>query len=183
VSYDQPVDYGFHALCQKCQVCVNRCPGRALSAEKVWWRGVEKNKLAYKRCRPVMIRYEGCAVCMKVCPINRYGAKAVMEHYLETGEVLGKGTPNLEGYTLHPEQSGRYAVGYFGPGELPVYDAEFFNIPKGTRENAALDDLLQVVATEEKGQGQAATDDALLKFRDRIRKIVHGEQVSDSTMF
>jgi hypothetical protein len=154
-----------------------------LSAEKVGWQGVEKNKLAYKCCRPVMIRYEGCAVCMKVCLINRYGAKAVMEHYLETGEFLGKGTSNLEGYTLHPEQSGQYAVGYFGPGELPVFNAEFFNIPQGTRENAALDDLLKVVATARAAQEHPETDEALLKFRDRIQKIVHGEQVSDSTMF
>ncbi len=130
-----------------------------------------------------MIRYEGCAVCMKVCPINRYGAKAVMEHYLETGEVLGKGTHNLEGYTLHPEQSAQYAVGYFGPGDLPVFDAKFFDIPKGTRENAALDDLLKVVETEDATPQPPESDDALLKFRDRLRDIVHGEAVSDSTMF
>ena len=35
VTYDQPVDYGIHAFCQQCQVCVNRCPGRALMPEKV----------------------------------------------------------------------------------------------------------------------------------------------------
>ena len=183
VTYDRPVDYGFHALCQTCQVCVNRCPGRALSPEKVWWRGVEKNKLTYKRCRPVMIRYEGCAVCMKVCPINRYGAKAVMEHYLETGTVLGKGTHNLEGYTLHPESSGQYAVGYFGPGELPVFDAKFFDIPKGTRENAALDDLLHVIESEGPAPKEDQSEEALGQFRDRLREIVHGEAVSDSTMF
>ncbi len=53
VTYDQPVDYGIHAFCTICQVCVNRCPGRALMREKVWWRGVEKFKLIAKRCRPV----------------------------------------------------------------------------------------------------------------------------------
>ncbi|MCH7713833.1 MAG: hypothetical protein IIC99_09435, partial [Chloroflexi bacterium] len=45
VTYDQPVDYGIHAFCQVCQVCVNRCPGRALLRDKIWWRGIEKNKL------------------------------------------------------------------------------------------------------------------------------------------
>ena len=128
VTYDEPVDYGIHRFCQECQVCVNRCPGRALVKEKVWWRGAEKNKLIYDRCRPVMARYEGCAVCMKVCPVQRYGMKPVMEHYIETGEVLGKGTENLEGYTLRDK-------GHFGPGELPQFDRAFFDIPHGRRED------------------------------------------------
>src|SRR5881396_1098453 len=66
VTHDQPVDYGIHKFCQVCQVCVQRCPGRALMPEKVWYRGVEKNKLVFKRCRPVMARYLGCGICMKV---------------------------------------------------------------------------------------------------------------------
>ena len=113
VTHDEPIDYGIHKFCQICQVCVNRCPGRALERDKVWFRGVEKNKLVYERCRPVQVKYEGCAVCMKVCPIQRYGMKPVMEHYVATGEVLGKGSDNLEGYTLRDK-------GYFGPGELPA---------------------------------------------------------------
>ncbi|MGE3536855.1 MAG: hypothetical protein AB7N91_05365 [Candidatus Tectimicrobiota bacterium] len=183
VTYDSPVDYGFHALCQICQVCVDRCPGRALGREKIWWRGVEKNKLTYKRCRPVMVRYEGCAICMKVCPINRYGAKAVMEHYLETGEILGKGTHALEGYTLHPESSGKYAQGYFGPGELPVFNAEFFDIPRGTREQAALDSYLKVLTNEESGHAAEDNEAILRAFQHRLRSIVKGEAISDSTMF
>ena len=132
VTYDQPIDYGIHRFCQVCQVCVNRCPGRALMREKVWWRGIEKNKLIYKRCRPVQARYLGCGVCMKVCPIQKYGMKAVMEHYVATGQVLGKGTHNLEGYELDDK-------GYFGPGALPAFDAEFFNaMPLGTAEEHAL---------------------------------------------
>jgi Pyruvate/2-oxoacid:ferredoxin oxidoreductase delta subunit len=127
VTYDEPIDYGIHQFCQVCQVCVNRCPGRALLAEKVWWRGVEKNKLIYERCRPVMARYDGCAVCMKVCPIQRFGMPAVMEHYVATGEVLGKGTHLLEGYTFLER-------GYFGPGELPQFDRQFFEIPHGRNE-------------------------------------------------
>lgn len=66
---------------------------------------------------------------MKVCPIQRYGAKPVMEHYVETGEVLGKGTDNLEGYTIQGK-------GYFGPGQLPHFDKDFFDIPHGTKEEA-----------------------------------------------
>ncbi len=141
VTYDQPVDYGVHKFCQVCQVCVNRCPGRALVKEKVWWRGVEKNKLIYERCRPVMARYEGCAVCMKVCPIQRYGMKAVMEHYVATGEVLGKGTDNLEGYEIRDK-------GYFGPGELPHFNREFFEIPHGRKEEWLFEQLKQRLVKE-----------------------------------
>ena len=132
VTYDKPIDYGIHAFCQVCQVCVNRCPGRALMRDKIWWRGLEKNKLYFKRCRPVMARYLGCGICMKTCPIQKYGMKNVMEHYAETGQVLGKGTHDLEGYTLEGK-------GYFGPGELPVFDRGFFDMPHGTIEDYAFE--------------------------------------------
>ena len=131
VSYDEPVDYGIHAFCQVCQVCVNRCPGRALMRDKIWWRGLEKNKLYFKRCRPVMARYLGCGVCMKVCPIQKYGLQRVMDHYAQTGQVLGKGSHDLEGYTLEGK-------GYFGPGEMPVFDRDFFDMPTGTIEEYAM---------------------------------------------
>ncbi len=142
VTYDEPVDYGIHGFCQKCQVCVNRCPGRALVRERVWWRGAEKNKLIYDRCRPVMAKYEGCAVCMKVCPIQKYGMPAVMSHYVETGEVLGKGTDELEGYTLQDK-------GYFGPGELPHFDRSFFEFPHGRRENWLFEEFKKRLANDE----------------------------------
>ena len=142
VTYDKPIDYGIHAFCSICQVCVNRCPGRALMREKVWWRGVQKHKLIYRRCRPVMGRYEGCAACMRVCPIQKYGMQAVMGHYVETGQVLGKGTHELEGYSLRD-------IGYFGPGELPSFDNEFFHIPHGKIEDLVFDDLkAKIVAGE-----------------------------------
>ena len=157
VTYDEPVDYGIHGFCQKCQVCVNRCPGRALVRERVWWRGAEKNKLIYDRCRPVMAKYEGCAVCMKVCPIQKFGMPAVMSHYVETGEVLGKGTHELEGYTLHDK-------GYFGPGELPHFDRSFFEFPHGRRENWLFEEFKKRLANEE----TPSTDD-LHQFADGVK--------------
>ena len=160
VTYDEPQDYGIHNFCQQCQVCINRCPGRALVREKVLYRGVEKNKLIYDRCRPVMARYEGCAVCMKVCPIQRYGMKPVMEHYVETGEVLGKGTDNLEGYTLRDK-------GYFGPGELPTFDREFFDFPQGTREDWLLTKFKERLATE-----GVPPEKELVAFATQVKKLL-----------
>jgi Pyruvate/2-oxoacid:ferredoxin oxidoreductase delta subunit len=159
ITYDEPVDYGLHKFCQVCQVCVNRCPGRALVKEKVWWRGAEKNKLIYERCRPVMARYEGCAVCMKVCPIQKYGATAVMEHYVETGEVLGKGTDNLEGYELRDK-------GYFEPGQLPHFNRQFFEIPHGKKE-----DWLYEQFKERLDQEELSTEE-VIDFAAELKKIL-----------
>jgi ferredoxin len=160
VTHDQPIDYGIHKFCQECQVCVNRCPGRALMPEKVWYRGVEKNKLAFKRCRPVMARYLGCGICMKVCPIQRYGMQPVMEHYVETGEILGKGTENLEGYTL-PDK------GHFGAGQLPVFDAKFFDMPQGRSEDWLLIDFRNRLM-ELDGNTSVDRNQMWAEFRDKV---------------
>ena len=160
VTYDEPVDYGIHAFCTICQVCVNRCPGRALMRDKVWWRGVEKHKLIYRRCRPVMARYEGCAVCMKVCPVQRYGLKAVMDHYVSTGSVLGKGTHLLEGYSLRE-------MGYFGPGELPRFNNEFFQIPHGKNEDVLFEDLKDRLKAGEVADDSGGT----MELREFKRKV------------
>ncbi len=162
VSYDKPVDYGIHALCQVCQVCVNRCPGRALMRDKIWWRGIEKNKLYFKRCRPVMARYLGCGICMKTCPVQKYGLKNVMDHYAQTGQVLGKGTHDLEGYTLEGK-------GYFGPGELPVFERDFFSsMPHGGFDEYAFDQFKsQVVAN-----GGEATDEMVDELKEKVGRFL-----------
>jgi ferredoxin len=165
VVYDEPIDYGIHKFCQECQVCVQRCPARALMKEKIWYRGAEKNKLIYKRCRPVMARYLGCGICMKVCPIQKFGLKACMEHYVETGgEILGKGTHNLEGYTLEDK-------GYFGPGELPRFDPEIFDMPHGKVEDVLFDDLKSKLLTEQVPDGSQG-DLVLREFAHKVKDYV-----------
>ena len=171
LTYDDPVDYGVHKFCQVCQVCVNRCPGRALMRDKVWWRGVEKNKLVYERCRPVMARYSGCGICMKVCPIQKYGMKPVMEHYVETGEVLGKGTEELEGFTIEGK-------GYFAPGELPHFDREFFEIPHGRSEDVLFEEFKKKLENAEIPDGPAG-DQVLRDFKEKVAVIL-AEPDSDS---
>lgn len=161
VVYDQPEDYGINKFCEMCQVCVDRCPGRALVKDKVWWRGTEKNKLIYDRCRPVMARYEGCGVCMKVCPIQKYGMKPVMEHYVSTGEILGKGSHNLEGYEIRDK-------GYFGPGELPHFDRELFEMPHGSREEWLFEQFKNKVAKK----GKPSQED-LENFAQSVDEAVH----------
>ena len=159
VTNDEPVDYGIHAFCQVCQVCVNRCPGRALMRDKIWWRGLEKNKLYFKRCRPVMARYLGCGVCMKVCPVQKYGLKNVMDHYAETGQVLGKGTHDLEGFELEGK-------GYFGPGELPAFDRGFFDMPRGTIEDFAFESFKE----QAKSSGGEVTEEMIDQLKAEMSR-------------
>ena len=164
VTYDQPLDYGINKFCEICQVCVNRCPGRALIRDKVWWRGVQKHKLVYDRCRPVMARYTGCGVCMKVCPVQKFGMKPVMEHYVETGKVLGKGTHELEGYSVEGK-------GYFGPGELPHFNHDFFEIPHGRSEDVLFEEFKAKLNNHEIPDGPAG-DEALREFKKEVADIV-----------
>ncbi len=49
---------------------------------------------------------------MKVCPVQRYGLDAVIARYTATGEILGKGSDELEGY-------GWIDGRHYGPGEKP----------------------------------------------------------------
>ena len=166
VTYGKPVDYGITAFCSICQVCVNRCPGRALMRDRVWWRGVEKFKVVAKRCRPVMGRYAACGICMKVCPIQRYGLKPVMEHYAATGQVLGKGTHLLEGYEMHD-------LGYFGPGELPRFDSDFFHIPEGYADQYTLEELKAKIQSGEAQEGPER-DKLFQEFRERLEEVIKG---------
>jgi ferredoxin len=117
VTFDEPIDYGLPKFCAQCQVCVQRCPGRALTRKQITWRGVTKYKTISNRCAPMVATFDGCGVCMAVCPIQKYGYYQVMEHYRKTGQVLGKGTEELEGYTLKGK-------GHFGVGELPSFKRE-----------------------------------------------------------
>ena len=111
--HDQPVDYGLHKICDECKACVRNCPVGAIPQTRKPYRGVMKSKLNTARCLPVVAQASGCAVCMKVCPVQRYGLDAILEHREKTGEILGVGTDELEGYDWPLD--GRH----YGPGQTP----------------------------------------------------------------
>jgi hypothetical protein len=83
---------------------------------------VNKHKIKPERCLPIMTVAHGCAVCMKTCPVQRYGLPAVLEHYRATETILGKGTDELESYHF----SGRR----YGVEEHPTMTAELLE-PSG----------------------------------------------------
>jgi hypothetical protein len=73
-------------------------------------RGVEKAKINVSRCLPVMGHAFGCAICMKVCPVQRYGLETVTREFERTGAIVGKGTDELESY-VWPVDGKRYRAG------------------------------------------------------------------------
>lgn len=93
--------------------------------------------------------------------MQKYGMKAVLDHYTETGMVLGKGTHDLEGYTL-PDK------GYFGPGQLPQFDPEFFHIPEGRLEDWIIRQLKETVKL---GDGHRAEELAQEYGRQIVRAV------------
>jgi ferredoxin len=98
LEFDAPVDYGLEGVCDICQICVRRCPVGAIPVNRREYRGITKAKLNTKRCLPIMAQTSGCSICMKVCPVQRYGLSAVLEEYNASGTILGKDSDDLEGY-------------------------------------------------------------------------------------
>lgn len=121
--HDVPLDFGLEGVCNSCQICVRRCPPGAIPAVRKESRGVVKAKLNTKRCLPVMGKASGCSICMKVCPVQRYGLTAVLGEFEQTGQILGKGTDDLEGYDW-PLDGQHYA-----PGVTPRITAEILDMP------------------------------------------------------
>lgn len=120
-AIDLPVDFGVHAICDECKICVRRCPSGAIPARRTEYRGVEKAKLNMARCAPVVAQTHGCAVCMKVCPIQRYGLDAVLDEFKASGRILGKDSDELEAYTFHGV--------HYPAGERPRLADEFLAPP------------------------------------------------------
>ena len=119
---DQPRDFGIHGICDRCEACIERCPSGAIPRHRASHRGVTKTKIDTSRCLPIVAQTHGCAVCMKVCPVQRYGLEAVVEEFRESGQILGKGTDELEGYRWPVDGK------WYSPGERPrvkeVLDAQ-----------------------------------------------------------
>jgi epoxyqueuosine reductase QueG len=115
---DGPKDYGIPKICDECRVCVRRCPAGAITFKREYHRGVEKAKINTSRCAPTVAKAHHCAVCIKVCPVQRYGLNAVVEEYQSTGRILGKDSEELETYEFEGL--------VYGPGERPMLRPEWF---------------------------------------------------------
>jgi Pyruvate/2-oxoacid:ferredoxin oxidoreductase delta subunit len=70
VAEATPVNYGFDDLCLRCNACTNFCPGDAIIPKKQEVFGIVRWHVDTPACRPYFEDYEGCKVCLTVCPIN-----------------------------------------------------------------------------------------------------------------
>jgi epoxyqueuosine reductase len=118
-----PRDFGIPGICSRCSSCVRNCPSGAIPNKAAPFRGVVKVKLNLPRCFPVVAQVHGCAICMKVCPVQRYGLGKVLDHFEETGKIVGVGDDELEGYDWPLNHV------HFGPGERPSLPRSFFDVP------------------------------------------------------
>jgi Pyruvate/2-oxoacid:ferredoxin oxidoreductase delta subunit len=124
LSYGKPIDYGIERICDACKACVRRCPSGAIPAIRSMHRGVRKAKINTARCLPVVGQANGCAICMKVCPVQRYGLQAVHAEFERTGRVKGVHSDELEGYQWPVDGK------FYGADARPRLDPQFFR-PQG----------------------------------------------------
>ena len=74
-------------------------------------------------------------------------------------------THDLEGYTLEGK-------GYFGPGELPVFDREFFtSMPNGESSQWAFETFKQKAVAA----GGVVSDELLAEFKQDMIEAIRGE--------
>lgn len=70
---DTPRDIGVDDFCTSCRLCTRHCPPQAIFEQKQMVRGVEKWYVDFDRCVPFFNDFDGCAVCISVCPWARPG--------------------------------------------------------------------------------------------------------------
>jgi len=64
-------EFGVERFCENCHICEEACEDGAIPAEKSVVRGFEKYTIDYRKCLPNFARYDGCNICVAVCPFNR----------------------------------------------------------------------------------------------------------------
>jgi len=91
----EKADLGVEEFCRRCKVCAMECMGGAISTEKRDERGFYKYTIDPYRCVPYFAKYDGCGVCIKVCPFNRKPDE--MERFLSAVKRLNEYHRNLKG--------------------------------------------------------------------------------------
>jgi len=63
--------FGVDEFCTNCRLCADNCRGEAIPLEKTLVYGKMRYRIDPYRCLPEFARYDGCGICIKVCPFNR----------------------------------------------------------------------------------------------------------------
>lgn len=68
---DKPVDFGLQDFCDKCRVCYDACPVRAIPKDRKKVRGVYRWQMDPKKCRGYWSKMgHSCSICQASCPWN-----------------------------------------------------------------------------------------------------------------
>lgn len=90
ISRSTPANYGFDDLCLRCNACTNFCPGNAIVPQKQNVFGIVRWHVDTPVCRPFFEDYEGCKVCLTVCPVNAQTESRLLYKRLMKGLVKRK---------------------------------------------------------------------------------------------
>ena len=94
---DSPRLEGIDDFCSSCQMCVNYCPGDAITHEKQDVRGVHKWVVDTEKCAPYFATYYACAICLKVCPWNAKAlGGAYKQAFIDTIKRTDRGAMRAE---------------------------------------------------------------------------------------
>jgi reductive dehalogenase len=87
---DKPVDFGLQKFCQKCKICAEACPSKAIPMDdKVMYNGYETWKLDTRRCASFNFTNKKgtmCNSCVKSCPWSK---PSTWPHNLMRSLVMG----------------------------------------------------------------------------------------------
>lgn len=90
ISESALANYGFDDLCLRCNACTNFCPGNAIVPQKQDVFGIVRWHVDTPACRPFFEDYEGCKVCLTVCPVNAQTESRLLYQRLMKGLVKRK---------------------------------------------------------------------------------------------
>jgi reductive dehalogenase len=86
---DKPIDFGLQKFCQKCKICSEACPSKAIPAgDKVMYNGYETWKLDTRKCASFNFTNKKgtmCNTCVKSCP---WSNPSTWPHNLMRGLVM-----------------------------------------------------------------------------------------------
>lgn len=90
ITEPAPANYGFDDLCLRCNACTHFCPGTAIVPQKQNVFGIVRWHVDTPACRPFFEDYEGCKVCLTVCPVNAQTESRLLYQRLMKGLVKRK---------------------------------------------------------------------------------------------